>query len=153
MGGTHLGGSTFTGTPAFHSETTDCAHYFNFFISSYLFLIYFVLKNCKFWMHLQKGSPHCGINSPAWDEFHSSRDVVFVCRFKFHSLFWAKFQASSKVPWPNKIQQQLSRNPGFGRVLLGAFLLRNWTYRERSESTGKTKLAGSWARDKNSRLR
>ena len=35
------------------------------------------------------------INSPAWDEFHSSRDVVFICRFKFHSL-WTIFRQVRK---------------------------------------------------------
>ena len=67
------------------------------FISAYVWVngicqILSMNRNWTFWMYLQKGSPHCEINSPAWDEFHSSRDVVFICRFKFHSLFWTKFR-------------------------------------------------------------
>ena len=58
--------------PAFHFEKTDCAaRYCEFFyVSSYLFLIKYVPKNCKFLLYLQIS--HSEINSPAWHEFHPS---------------------------------------------------------------------------------
>ena len=53
------------------------------------------------------------------------RDVVFICRVKFHFVL-SQIQTSSKVPRLSKTQEQLVRNSVFGRVLLGAFLLRKY---------------------------
>ena len=68
---------------------------------------------------MYKGSPHCKINSP-----ETSRRCV-LCRVKFHFVL-SQIQTSSKVPGLSKAQEQLVRNTDFGRVLLGAFLLRKY---------------------------
>ena len=73
-------------------------------------------------MHLQKGSPQCELNSPASDEIHSNREVVFICRFKFHNLFWTKFRQVRKCLGQIKLQSNFPEI----LVLLGAFLLSKY---------------------------
>ena len=54
-------------------------------------------------MYLQKG--YYTVKSI---RHHSSRDVVFICRLKFHSLYErnsGKFE--TQVPQPNKTQEQI----------------------------------------------
>ena len=57
------------------------------------------------------------------------------------------YELSPKVLQPNKTQEQLVRNSGFGWVLLGTFLFRKYPSLSRSFA-----LANK-TRDKNSRLR
>ena len=73
------------------------------------------LRTVIFLLHLQKGSPH--FNSPAWVQFHSNpAETSWHCVHNVTSNFMTQIQASSKVPWPNKTQEQLARNSGFGPV-------------------------------------
>ena len=131
----------FGSAPAFRSKKTDCARYFEFFISSYLFLIYFIPKDC-----IYKKGPHT-VNyfaSVRRISFTPSCDIATLCSdvaSNFVSVL-TQIQASSKVPRPNETQEQLAQNSGFSRALF-----RRFSFDEISMfSCNHSELTPNWAK-------